>query len=147
MIVKEQVPGAAIATGINNKLAALGINDVRLFYDNGIIPNGMWAVVQIQGQSSNLILPKSYSETNLKPYILWWCKSEESKFRVPNETDLINIITVVKRAPSIWAAGEKRADHFDELDALKDQKHQDKFKEKIHTIAKPMKKALKEGRL
>lgn len=149
ILVKESIPGAGAASSIVNKLKGLGIHDVQLFYDKGILPNGMWAVVQIVGQShhSNLIMPESYNSTPLKPYLLWWCKDERAQFRVPNDQDLINILTVVKRAQGIWDKGEKRADDFDKKDADKDEKHKQKFKQKIHEIAPAMKKALKKGNL
>lgn len=147
ILVKETVPGAAAAQSIMGKLANVGIHDVKLMYDKDILPNGMWAVVQIQGRTSSLLLPESYDATNLQPYILWWVKNNEGRFREPNDEDLMNIITVVKRAPKIWEQGEKRADHFDELDAKKDQAHQQRFKDRIHDIAPAMKKALRKGNL
>lgn len=106
----------------------------------------MWAVVQVNRTNSSILMPDSYKEQ--EPYLLWWCKDEQTgKFREPNDDDLNNIITVVRRAPAIWEQGEKRADKFDELDAEKDRKYQEKFRDTIHQIAKPMKKAIKEGNL
>lgn len=142
--VKESIRGASAALAINSKLASLGIHDVKLLHDKNIQPYGMWVVTQIEGKSNILLLPNSYAETNLKPYILWYCKDEKTgKFREPNDDDLMNIITVVKRAPSIWEKGEKRADKFDELDAKKDREHHAKLKEKVHEIAPAMKKAIR----
>lgn len=145
IVVKEQTPGLAQAVQINAKLAEIGIFDVQLMYDKQV---NMWAVVQIQKKApSQILLPKTYKQTDLKPYLLFWCKNEQAKFRVPNWDDLANIIKMVQRAPDIWAMGEKRADKFDEQDAEKDRKHQAKFKERIHSVAPSLKKAIKEGRL
>lgn len=104
----------------------------------------MWAVVQVNRASSSILMPDSYKEQ--EPYILWWCKDEQTgKFREPNDHDLENIVTVVRRAPKIWEQGERRADKFDELDAKKDEAHRQKFKDTVHDIAKPMKKAIQKG--
>lgn len=146
ILVKEAVPGAGAAASIMSKLKSVGIHDVQLFYDDKIVPNGMWAVVQVQKRATTLIMPANYTP-DVQPYILWWCKDEKAQFRIPNDKDLMDIITVVKRAPDIWAKGEKRADQFDENDAKKDEKHKQKFKQKIHEIAPAMKKALKSGNL
>lgn len=143
ILVNTQTPGLGSASYIMGKLHNLGIRDIQLMFDKQV---KMWAVVQVKGVSSNIIMPDKYNEQ--EPYILWWCKSETTgRFREPNDEDLMNIVTVVKRAPEIWAQGEKRADKFDALDAEKDRKHQEKFKDMIHDISKPMKKAIKEGKL
>lgn len=147
LLVREKLPGAGAANSIMGKLAQAGIHDVKLMYDDAIQPDGMWAVVQIKGHQSPIIMPESYASTKLEPYILWWCKNDEARFREPNDEDLFNIINIVRRAPEIWAKGEKRADHFEKLDAEKDQRHKDKLKAKIHEIAPAMKKALKKGNL
>lgn len=129
-----------------NQLHLAGIHDVQLFYDKSILPNGMWAVVQVNRASSSILMPDHYNEQ--QPYILWWCKNEhDGKFREPNDEDLMNIITIVKRAPSIWEKGERRADEFDAADEKKDRKHKEAFRDKIHTIAKPMKNAIQKGKL
>lgn len=147
ILVKEQIPGAGAARAIIAKLENLDIYDVKLLYDKNIIPHGMWAVVQVQKRASIFVMPENYASTDLEPYILWWCKDDQSKFREPNDQDLMDIITIVKRAPDIWAQGEKRADKFDELDVDKDRKHKEKFKQKIHEIAPAMKKAIKSGNI
>lgn len=123
-----------------SKLQSIGIKDIQLFFDDQI---KMWAVVQVNYTTNNFILPKSYGETKQQPYLLWWCKNDQAKFREPNDQDLVDIITIVKRAPTIWEQGEKRADHFDELDAEKDHKHRTAFKEKIKDVAPAMKRAVR----
>lgn len=133
------VPGLSQAKGIESKVHSLGIQDIQLFFDQGI---KMWAVCQVH-KHGGILLPDSYQQDGIKPYILWWCKDDTGHYRTPNEQDLMDIVTVVKRAPSIWEQGEKRADKFDELDAEKDRKHRAKLKEKVHEIAPAMKKAIR----
>lgn len=145
--VRERIQGATAAQYINSKLASLGIHDIKLMHDDMVKPNGIWVVTQIEGRSGLILLPKSYNETKLKPYILWYCKGDDGRARDPNEEDLISIIKVKQRASDIWAQGEKRADNFDNIDAKKDQKHNQKFKERIHEVAPALKKALKAGNL
>lgn len=145
--VKTIAPGIKEASLINAQLERIGIHDVRLFFDKDILPRGMWAVVQIAKKTTNLLLPESYDQTDLQPYILWWVKDDTGHYRNPDDTDLMKIVTVVKRAPTIWNKGEKRADKFDALDAEKDRKHREKFKQKIHDIAPAMKKAIREGNM
>lgn len=137
------IPGLTQAKDIEAKIHNLGIQDIQLFFDN---QTKMWAVCQVH-KRGGILLPNTYQEDGIKPYILWWVKNEKGGYRTPNDQDLMNIVTVVKRAPSIWAQGEKRADKFDEQDAEKDRKHKEKFHDKIHKIAPAMKKALKEGNL
>jgi hypothetical protein len=145
ILVPRTIPGKSQAASIMSSLSKAGIHDIQMFYDPTIIPSGMWAVVQVVGVSSDILLPKKYNAQ--KPYILWWCKDEDGKFRYPNDHDLDSIIQVVRRAPKIWAEGEDRANKFEALDAEKDRKHNQKFKDKIHEIAPDMKRAIREGNL
>lgn len=137
------VPGAKEAKTIERQIHAVGIKDVQLFFDNQI---KMWAVCQVE-KHGGILLPDNYNENGVKPYILWWCKNETGAFRVPNDTDFINVLKVVQQAPKIWAQGEKRADKFDAQDAEKDHKHREKLHDRVHEIAPAMKKALKKGNL
>lgn len=142
--VIEKMPGAKEAASINRRLKGVGIYDVTLFHDSNIQPYGMWAVVQIKGETNNLVMPESYESTSLEPYLLWWCKNElDGKFRIPNEEDFRNIIRMVRHAQSVWDKGERRADEFDELDVEKDRKHKEKFHDKIHSIAPELQKAIR----
>lgn len=144
ILVSEAIPGRGAALSIMSSLQKAGIRDIQLFYDETILPNGMWAVVQVNKTNSSILMPDSYKEQ--EPYLLWWCKDEQTgQFREPNDEDLNNIITVVKRAPTIWDQGERRADKFDELDAKKDEAHRKKLKDTVHDIAKPMKRAIQKG--
>jgi hypothetical protein len=138
------VPGLSQANAIEQKLRNIKVQDIQLLFDEQI---KMWAVVQVRKKSNLILLPAKYSDTDLEPYILWWCKNDQGGFRPPDDRDFISIVKVRYRAQKIWDQGEKRADHFDELDAEKDRKHQEKFHDKIHTIAPAMKKALKSGNL
>lgn len=147
LIVPRTIPWASEAAAINSQLLGAGIKDVKLLYDKNVEPNGIWVVTQLEGQSNIFLLPQSYHETNLKPYILWYCKGDDGRARGPNEQDLLDIIKVVQRAPTIWEKGEKRADEFEALDAKKDETHQKKFKERIHSVAPAMKQAIRKGKL
>lgn len=140
-----RIPGKTAAEKIMSMLSKVGIRDIQMFYDPDIKPFGMWAVVQVVGMSSSIIMPKGYNQQ--KPYLLWWCKDNDGKYRDPNDQDLDNIITVVRRAPEIWAMGEGRADKFEEQDKEKDRKHRQKLKDKVHEIAPTMAQALRERKL
>lgn len=144
--VKEAVPGKREADDINNKLKKAGIYDVQLFYDNGVKPNGMWYVVQIQKAVNNILLPNSYWEGGVRPYIMWLCKTNEGHFRIPNDQDLHDIIAVVTNAKAAWDRGETGDDVADRLDAKvaeKDAKHREKQHQMVKDIAPAMKKAIK----
>lgn len=145
LLTLPRIPGKTPADKIMSSLSKAGIKDIQMFYDPNIKPFGMWAVVQVVGISSNIIMPERYNDQ--QPYLLWWCKDNDGRYRDPNDEDLDNIITVVKRAPEIWAMGESRADKFDAQDFDKDQKHRDKLKKKVHEIAPGMKKAIRERKL
>lgn len=142
--VRETLPGAGAASSIMTHLERLGIKDIQLFFDKQI---KMWAVVQVKYTSSSIWLPESYNSTEQEPYLLFWCKNDLGCFREPNIDDVAAIVKMVTQAPAIWAEGEKRADKFDKQDEEKDRKHKERFHDRIHSIAKPMKKAIKEGKL
>lgn len=145
--IKESIPGKSKADLIMSKLRSIGIHDVQLFYDKGIVPNGLWAVVQIQRKTTSLIMPASYHEHNVQPTIMWWCKTNEGHFRVPNDQDLHDIIVTVQRAQtSFLKGGDWLNDRFDEQSAEKDRRHRQKQRDMVHSIAKPLKKAIKEER-
>jgi DNA polymerase III alpha subunit len=142
--VKQAVPGAAEAQAIMSKLRSVGIHDVQLFHDDRIVPHGMWAVVQVQKHVSSLILPSSYKEA--QPYILWWIKTNDGHFRVPNDQDLHDIVVIVQNGRKQWEddpTGEKMARRLDEQSAEKDRKHREAFKQKIKDIAPDMKRAVR----
>lgn len=144
LITQSGIPGASAAAGIMSKLRSIGIGDVQLFYDADIKPNGMWAVVQVQNRTSSLILPSNYMENNVRPYILWWCKTNDGHFRLPNDQDLSDIVAVVQRAEVNWKNdGNDMADRLDQQAQKKDEDHQAKFKQKIKDIAPAMKRAVK----
>lgn len=142
--VKEKVPGLAQANFVESKIKSLGIKDIQLFFDEQL---KMWAVCQIQHRGG-ILLPRQYAENGIKPHILWYCKTNEGTFRLPNENDIHDVLVTVKRAEITFAhGGNALADEFDKQSAEKDRKHNEKFKQRIHDIAPAMKKALKESNL
>ena len=142
IFVREVTPGLSAASHIMSKLKEIGIHDVQLFYDKNIQPRGMWAVVQVRKRSSSILMPDSYAKGGIEPYIMWWCKTIDGHFRLPNDNDLTDIIKVATAAPKVWADPEKFADSIDEASAEKDRKHREKFRQKIHDIAPAMQKAI-----
>lgn len=145
ILVKEAMPGASAASAVMSKLRQTSIQDVQLFYDPDVVPYGMWAVVQVQKRSHSLILPTNYNQDNIQPYIMWWCKTNDGHFRVPNEQDLSDIIAVVtngRKQLENDPTGEKMARRLDEQSAAKDAKHHADFRQKIKDIAPEMKKAV-----
>lgn len=146
ILVKTAVPGASQAHDIMGKLRSTGIQDVQLFHDPSIQPHGMWAVVQVQQRSHSLILPANYSQDNIQPYIMWWCKTNDGHFRVPNYQDFTDIVAVVHNGRKQWEddpTGEKMAQRLDAQTVAKDAKHRADFSKKIKDIAPAMKEAVK----
>src|SRR5947207_4861537 len=130
--VSQSTPGAKAAQSIMNKLRSIGIHDIQLFHDDRIVPYGMWAVVQVQKRVSSLILPSNYKEA--QPYIMWWIKTNDGRFRVPNDQDLHDIVVIVARGRKQWEndpTGEKMAKRLDKQSIEKDRKHQQAFRQKI----------------
>jgi hypothetical protein len=77
---KEEVPGLAQAKEVQGLLRKAGIQDVQLFFDPQL---RIWAICQVMKPSGRILIPDSYQQDGIKPYILWWCKDEQSKFRPP----------------------------------------------------------------
>lgn len=142
--LKEKIPGINEAKDITERLKRAGIEDVRLFYDKTIQPHGMWAVCQVQRETGRILMPGSYGQENIRPLILWWCKTRESTFRIPNENDFHDMMVVAKRAEKIWAAGgNKLDDEFIKQDKQKEEAHRKKQRDRIHAIAPDMKRAIR----
>lgn len=126
--------------GMLNKVAP----DVQLFFDDQVQPHGIWVMCQVMKRSSSLILPSSYMQDGIKPYIMWYIKDVEGRARVPNERDVMDVIATRQRAEKIWEkGGDYLADKLDEQDAEKDARHRQKLKDKVHEIAPDMKKAIR----
>jgi len=141
--IKEGVPGLKEARMVEAAIHKVGIQDIQLLFDEQL---RMWAVVQVQKKAKSLILlPKSYNETDIKPYLLWWCKNEKGAYRSPNDIDVTDIIAVVTRAHAHFADGGKTLNEgLERQDAEKQQAHEKKFHDRIHAIAPAMKKAIRE---
>lgn len=142
------IPGLDQAKYVEGKIRELGITDVKLFYDSMIQPQGMWVVCQVKKNTGRILLPDNYQQDDIKPMIMWYCKTADGHFRFPGEQDISDIVVIVNKAQKTWdEGGDVLADRLDAQSAEKDEKHQAAFKQKIHTIAKPMKKAIRSGNL
>lgn len=140
---KEKVPGLNEAKAVLDTIHRAGIEDVKLFYDNTILPFGMWCVVQVKRDTSRILMPDSYKQENLQPLIMWWCKDEHGRFRVPNQQDASDIIISVKRAQVAWKkGGDKLDDEFIKQDQAKEAAHRAKQRERIHAVAPDLQKAI-----
>lgn len=138
------IPGLKQAKYVQDKIRELGIQDIQLFFDGNIEPQGMWVMCQIQKISSGLILPKTYNENGIKPYILWYIKDNDSRYRHPSDQDISDVVATVHRSQKSWKmGGDWMADRLDEQSNQKDLKHRENFKKKIHAIAPEMKKAVR----
>jgi hypothetical protein len=136
--------GLKEAQYVQGKIRQAGIQDVQLFFDPQI---KMWAVCQVM-KHGGILLPEKYLQDGIKPHIMFYIKDNEGRARLPSEQDISDIVVIATRAQtSFKKGGDWLADRFDDQSAEKDRKHQEKFKQKIHTIAPAMKKALKSGNL
>jgi hypothetical protein len=137
-------PGLAQANYVEGKIKSLGIQDIQLLFDEQL---KMWVVCQVQ-KRGGLLLPRTYAEGGIRPHILWYCKTLDGHFRLPNDNDIMDIVVTAQRAKTTFKhGGEALADDLDAQSAEKDRKHKQKFHDKIHRIAPQMKKALKEGNI
>lgn len=138
------IPGTKEAAYVQAKIEELGIQDVKLFYDAQILPRGMWVVCQVNKVSGRILLPDNYVQEDIKPYIMWYVKSTDGRFRFPSDRDISDIIATRQRAEKIWdKGGDFLADKLDEQSKEKDEKHNQAFKQKIKDISPAMKKAIK----
>lgn len=139
----SSIPGAAQALDIQNKLKKLGVHDIELYYDQTIQPHGMWAVCQVNKPSGSILLLRD-TTIDTQPQIMWWCKDNEGRFRLPNEQDLSDAVITVKRAHKIWdKGGDWLADRLDEQDKARDEAHHKKQRQMVEDIAKPLKAAIR----
>lgn len=146
--VTESMPGLKAARYVQSKIKEIGIQDIELYFDNTIKPQGMWAICQLNKPTNTILLLRGSEATQTKPEIMWWCKTNDGHFRVPSDQDISDIIATVQRAHVAWdKGGDWLADRFDEQSREKDRKHREDQHKMIQSIAKPMKKAMKEGRL
>lgn len=137
------IPGISQARDIQNKIKQLGIHDVELYYDQTIQPYGMWAICQVNKPSGQILLLRD-TKIDTQPQIMWWCKDNAGRFRVPNEQDLSDIMITVKRAHKIWEkGGDWLADRLEEQDKARDEAHRKKQRERIHAVAPALKRAIR----
>lgn len=139
--------GLKEARYVQSKIKQIGIQDIELYFDNTVVPDGMWAVCQVNKPSGNILLLRNTKITT-QPQIMWWVKTQDGYARTPNDQDISDIVITVKRAHVSWnKGGDWLADRFDEQDAERDRKHRERFHDRIHDIAPALKKALKEKNL
>lgn len=142
------VPGLQEAQYVQNKIRELGIQDVQLFFDEKVEPNGMWVMCQVMNRTNRLIIPDNYAQDNIKPYIMWYIKTNDGHFRLPNENDISDVIATRTRAEKVWEkGGDWLADHLDDQSKEKDRKHHQKLKNTVHDIAPAMKQAIRKENL
>lgn len=132
--------GVTEARRVEGDIKRLGIQDVRLFYDEQL---QMWSVCQVSGQVSSLILPQNYQH-DARPLIMWWVKDALGRRRLPSDQDVNDVIAIAHRAEVVWdKGGDFLADKLDEHDRLRDEKHRRKQRDMVHSISKPMKNAIR----
>lgn len=140
---RDAVRGGAAAQSVQNDLKKVGIKDVELFYDKEL---RMWAICQVH-RPSGVLLTLREEHAEIRPEIMWWCKTNDGQYRDPSLQDVQDVIVTVQRAHVAWEkGGDWLADKFDEQDKKRDEAHRQKLKDKVHEIAPAMKKAIKEGK-
>jgi hypothetical protein len=142
--IKQSIPGINEAQMVQSKINQAGIEDVKLFYDREVIPYGMWSLVQVKKNTSQILMPDSYKDGNLQPTIMWLCKDEHGRFRVPNNQDVRDCIVSIKRAQEVFKkGGDWLDDQFIEQDVKKQETYKKEQREKIHKVAPSLQKAIK----
>ncbi len=140
--------GLTEARYVQNKIKELGIKDIELYFDNTILPDGMWCVCQVNKPSGTILLFRD-TKIDTQPQLMWWIKnSRTGRPRLPSDQDISDIVITVKRAHVIWdKGGDWLANELDKQSQAKDQKHQKNFRQKIKDIAPEMKKAIRKEAL
>lgn len=142
--IKESIPGLNEAKTVESAILRAGIKDIKLFYDKTIMPNGLWAMCQVNKNTSQILIPNSYNENKVEPTILWWCKDNEGRFRLPNENDINDVIVIVSQAGKTWEqGGDKLDDKFIEQDIKKQADYKQAQRDKIHSFAPDLQKAIR----
>lgn len=144
MQVKTAIPGLKEANKLLSDIKRLGIHDVEPMYDKDVLPDGMWAIVQVFRPSGKILLLNEPSSYETQPIVMFWCKDKDGKFRVPNDQDLSDIVVIVKRA-QVWF--DKGSDYMIDQIETKEKKTYDenrqKQSERIRSFAPSMKKAIR----
>lgn len=140
--VRTNVPGLREANKLLADLKRLGINDVEPMYD---VQVGLWAIIQVFRPSGKILLMNTRDYYDSKPVLMWWCRDPQTlKFRAPNDQDLSDIVVTVKRAQVVFDKGSDWM--VDKLEAVEKETHdknRQEQSEKIRSIAKPMKRAIR----
>lgn len=135
------VPGLSEAKYVQEKIRQAGIQDIQLFFD----PQAkIWAVCQVQ-KHGGILLPDYYAQDDIRPHILFYCKNEVGAYRVPNDQDIIDVIATVQRSDVTFKqGGDWLADKLDEQDKQKYAEGRKKLTERVHSVSKPLQKAIRE---
>ena len=142
--IKESIPGINEAKQVEAMIQSAGIKDIKIFYDKEILPNGMWAICQVNKDTSQILIPNSFNENKVQPTILWWCKDREGRFRLPNENDINDVIVIASKANKTWEnGGDKLDDKFIEQDIKKQADYKKAQRDKIHSFAPELQKAIR----
>lgn len=149
IVVKEGAPGLEAANYVQAKIDALGVQDIKIMFDKEI---RMWAICQVEKRTNQILLPEYYTQDDIRPMIMWWCKDNQGRFRAPNDNDVNDVIVTVTKAHKIWdKGGDWLDDQFKAKDLEREIAHQRKFKKRIKEIAPEMKRAIRkdirEGRI
>lgn len=142
MQVKTTIPGLSEANKVMADIKRLGIQDVEPMYDKQV---NLWGMFQVFRPSGKILLvntPESYATA---PILMWWCRDPKTlQFRVPNDQDLSDIVTTVKRAQVVFDKGSDWM--VDQIEAKENADYTANRKaqsDRIKSFAKPLKKAFK----
>lgn len=135
------IPGLSQAKYVQSKIRQAGIEDVQLFWDNQA---KIWVVCQVM-KHGGILLPERYAQDGIRPHIMFYVKDITGGFRIPGDQDIMDVIAIRQRAETTFSkGGDWLADQFDKQDAEKYQEGRQKLTKRIHGVAKPLKKAIKE---
>lgn len=134
--VKESIPGLRAAKTVQDRIRAMGIQDIELFFDHQI---KMWAVCQVNKRSTVFSME---SAAAAEPLILWWVKNTaDATYREPSEQDVSDAVAIAQRAQKTWdKGGDWLADQLDAQDKKRDEAHKKKQQEMIKDITPQLKK-------
>lgn len=136
------IPGLQEAKAMQLQVKRLGIPDVVFMYD---APLKMWMVVQLKKSAHGMVVLENFAGDEREPWLLWYCKTDKSMYRPPNENDVNDIIATVHRAQK-WLApggGDKLADELETQENIKKVNNAEQLKERLGPYIRPLKKAIR----
>jgi hypothetical protein len=135
------VAGLSQSRMVQATIKRVGVQDVELFYDVGL---GIWGVYQVRKINTGIITLDNLEGAKVEQLLMWYCTNKKGEYRPPDEQDIHNVIATVHRAEHWFKQGGDAL--ADELEAQEDAKKavkDKKISDKIQSIAKPLKKAIK----